>query len=241
VVICRPSPARRARRPEQLLAALALAATATITGCGMPTAANPDLVGIVVTADGDAAATLASLPVKGRAPATGYSRDKFGQRWADTDRDGCDQRNQVLARDLVDEQLRPGSRCVVLSGRLADPYTGEVIEFRRGPETSDDVQIDHVVSLSNAWQTGAQQLTPAERERLANDLVNLQATSGPVNQAKGDADAATWLPPATEYRCRYVARQVTVKARYGLWVTRPERDAIARVLARCPGEPLSIV
>lgn len=186
---------------------------------------------------GDAATTLASLPVKGRAPATGYSRDQFGQRWADTDRNGCDTRNDILARDLTNEHLRPGSTCVVISGQLADPYSGQMIEFRRGPD-SNAVQIDHVVSLSNAWQTGAQQLAAADRERLANDPLNLLATSGAINQAKGDADAATWLPPSAGYRCRFVARQVAVKARYGLWVTASERDAVARVLNRCPAEPV---
>jgi hypothetical protein len=188
---------------------------------------------------GDAATALAALPVKGRAPRTGYARDEFGQRWADVDRNGCDQRNDVLARDLVDEEFKPGTRsCVVLAGRLTDPYSGRTIEFTRGRDTSDDVQIDHVVALSNAWQTGAQQLDADTRELLGNDPLNLLAVDGPTNQAKGDGDAATWLPPARGYRCAYVARQVAVKAKYGLWVTAAERDAIARVLAGCPGEPL---
>lgn len=187
---------------------------------------------------GRAADVLATLPVKGRAPRTGYSRDAFGAAWADVDGDGCDQRNQVLARDLVDERFRRGSDCVVSSGQLVDPYTGATVPFRRGAETSDDVQIDHVVALSNAWQTGAQQLGKRTRERFANDPLNLVATIGELNQAKGDGDAATWLPPAAGYRCPYVARQVAVKARYGLWVTAAERDAILRVLRSCPGEPL---
>ena len=188
---------------------------------------------------GDAATALAALPVKGRAPKTGYERDAFGQRWADVDRDGCDQRNDVLARDLVDETFRQGTRnCVVESGTLNDPYTGQRIAFKRGPETSEDVQIDHVVALSNSWQTGAAQLDEHTRELLANDPLNLQATDGPTNQSKGDGDAATWLPPNRSYRCDYVARQVAVKAKYRLWVTPPERDAIQRVLGDCPGEPL---
>lgn len=188
---------------------------------------------------GDAATALASLPVKGRAPKTGYDRDQFGQSWRDVDRNGCDQRNDVLARDLVDETFKPGTRdCVVLTGTLADPYTGTTIAFRRGQDTSSAVQIDHVVALSNAWQTGAQQLDEGTREMLANDPLNLLATDGPTNAAKGDGDAATWLPPARGFRCDYVARQVAVKARYGLWVTAAERDAIARILQECPAEPL---
>ncbi|MHA6629520.1 HNH endonuclease family protein [Pseudonocardia sichuanensis] len=190
-------------------------------------------------ASGDAAAALAALPVKGRAPRTGYDRDEFGQRWADVDRNGCDQRNDVLARDLVDEAFRAGTReCVVLNGRLADPYTGRTIDFTRGQGTSDDVQIDHVVALSNAWQTGAQQLAPDTRELLGNDPLNLLAVDGPTNVSKGDGDAATWLPPVRGYRCAYVARQVAVKSKYGLWVTSAEREAIARILSGCPGEPL---
>ncbi|WP_228545881.1 HNH endonuclease family protein [Microcella flavibacter] len=108
--------------------------------------------------------------------------------------------------------------------------------FLRGSETSEDVQIDHVVSLSNAWQTGAQQLDQQSRIRLANDPLNLLAVDGPSNMQKSDADAATWLPPNREYWCPLVARQVSVKAKYGLWVTPPERDAIARILDSCPGQ-----
>ena len=190
-------------------------------------------------ATGDAAAALATLPVKGRAPKTGYDRGEFGQRWADVDRDGCDQRNQVLARDLNDVGFRPGTRdCVVLSGALLDPYTGEGVPFLRGERTSADVQIDHVVALSNAWQTGAQQLTEDDRELLANDPLNLLAVDGPTNGSKGDGDAATWLPPARGYWCEFVARQVAVKAKYRLWVTPPEAETIGTILDGCPGQPL---
>jgi Protein of unknown function (DUF1524) len=187
----------------------------------------------------DAAGALAALTVKGRAPKTGYTRDQFGPAWADVDRDGCDQRNQVLARDLTAPRFKNAGRpCVVLSGTLRSAYTGKTVPFRRGPETSDDVQIDHVVALSDAWQTGAQALDAATRARLANDPLNLQAVEGPVNQGKGDSDAASWLPPANAYRCTYVARQVAVKTTYRLWVLPAEKDAMARVLATCPGQPL---
>jgi Protein of unknown function (DUF1524) len=185
---------------------------------------------------GAAAAALAALPVKGRAPKTGYSRAQFGPAWADTDRDGCDQRNQVLGRDLTGVTKR--GRCVVVSGSLRDPYTGATVAFTRGVLTSDDVQVDHVVALSNAWQTGAQALDVYTREMIATDPMNLLAVRGVINQSKGDGDAATWLPPAKGYRCAYVARQVAVKTRYKLWVTPAERDAIGRVLADCPGQAL---
>jgi hypothetical protein len=178
---------------------------------------------------------LATIPVKGRAPKTGYSRDQFGQAWADVDRNGCDTRNDMLRRDLRDLALKPGTRdCVVLSGVLADPYTATPINFLRGSSTSSAVQIDHVVALSDAWQKGAQQLTGSQRLAFANDPLNLLAVDGPANQQKSDGDAATWLPPNKSYRCDYVARQISVKASYGLWVTRAEHDAMARVLGDCP-------
>ncbi|WP_307859229.1 HNH endonuclease family protein [Herbiconiux sp. SYSU D00978] len=185
--------------------------------------------------DGTAVAQLETLPVKGRAPQTGYEREEFGDGWADLDWNGCDTRNDVLARDLVEETLVDG--CRVATGVLLDPYTGRTIHFVRGEETSADVQIDHVVSLSNAWQTGAQQLSETERIAFANDPLNLLAVAGEVNAGKGDGDAATWLPPLRSVRCDYVARQIAVKAEYDLWVTPPEHDAMLRVLDGCPGHP----
>ncbi len=186
-----------------------------------------------------ALAALGALEVKGRAPRTGYDRDLFGAGWVDTDRNGCDTRNDVLARDLAGETFKPGTRdCVVLTGTLADPYSGRTIAFQRGQETSDDVQVDHVVALSDAWQKGAQQWDPATRTEFANDPLNLLAVDGPLNMQKGDGDAATWLPPAASFRCTYVARQVAVKLRYGAWVTQAEKNAMATVLGACPGEPL---
>lgn len=188
---------------------------------------------------GTALAAVDALPVKGRAPRTGYDRDEFGPRWADVDRNGCDTRNDVLRRDLVARTTKPGTHgCVVLTGTLLDPYTGERIAFVRGQGTSQAVQIDHVVALADAWQKGAQGWDDRTRERFANDPLNLLAVDGPTNASKGMGDAATWLPPARASRCAYVARQVAVKRSYGLWVTRAERDAMRRVLAACPAEPL---
>ena len=183
---------------------------------------------------GEAADKLAALPVKGRAPRTGYARDQFGHGWGDVDADGCDTRNEILQRDLQGIQLKSGSRCLVAAGMLNDPYSGTTLQFLGGRETSADIQIDHVVSLGDAWQTGAQQLSPQTREALANDPLNLLAVKGSVNTSKGDSDAASWLPPNKVYRCAYVSRQVAVKAKYGLWVTPAERAAIERVLAACP-------
>ncbi|NII40201.1 hypothetical protein E9228_000820 [Curtobacterium flaccumfaciens] len=179
-----------------------------------------------------ARATLAALPVKGKAPATGYDREAdFGTAWLDVDHNGCDTRNDVLARDLTDI-VRQGP-CKVVSGDLVSPYTGGAIAFVRGNTTSTLVQIDHVVALENAWRTGAQQLTQAERQALANDPENLFAVDGHSNSQKRSGDAATWLPAAKGFRCEYVEHQVTVKAKYRLCVVPAERDAMVRVLSAC--------
>lgn len=159
----------------------------------------------------------------------GYSRAKFGPAWPTLS--GCDARNRVLARDLTATLFRAG-HCVVTTGILVSPYTRGVLHFVRGP-LSAQVQVDHVVALGNAWQTGAQSWTPAKREAFANDPVELLAVDGPSNEAKGDADAASWLPPNKAFRCSYAQLQVTIKAKYGLWVTRGEHDALATLLARC--------
>jgi hypothetical protein len=178
--------------------------------------------------------SLATIPVKGRAPKTGYSREEFGPAWADVDHNGCDTRNDILARDLTEETFKPDTgNCVVATGTLADKYTGTIIHFVRGNTTSSAVQIDHIVALSDAWQKGAQQLSPEQRRQLANDPLNLMAADGPTNGAKGDSDAATWQPPNKAFRCEYAARQTAVKARYQLWVTQAEHDAIADILAAC--------
>lgn len=191
-----------------------------------------------------AAVVLAGLPVQDAAPRAGYDREQFGPAWSDdlwvpSGRNGCDQRSDVLRRDLREITLKPDSQgCVPLAGVLVDPYTGITIGFQRGPGTSTAVHIDHVVALSNAWQTGAQQLTDDQRRDLAGDPLNLLAVDSRTNQAKGDGDAAAWLPPNHTVWCDYVARQIAVKSQYALWVTRPERDAMRQVLAGCPDHRL---
>lgn len=187
---------------------------------------------------GRAARALAALPVKGRAPMTGYSREAFGPAWADVDGNGCDTRDDVLRRDLTVLGLARDDDCVVTSGMLTGPYTGATIRFVRGRSTSARVQVDHVVALANAWVTGAWRWPATERVQFANDPLNLLAVDGPVNEAKGAGDAATWLPPDRSFRCAYVARQTAVKRRYHLWLTPAEKAAITRVLRGCPGQSL---
>jgi hypothetical protein len=183
-----------------------------------------------------ASLVLEKLPVKGRAPKTGYDRDLFSDGWGNIS--GCDTRNFILKRDLTSVTWRSGENCIVATGRLVDPYTGQTIKFVRGVKTSLAVQIDHVVAVSDAWQKGAQQISSVSRYFFYNDPLNLLAVYGPTNSAKGDGDAATWLPPNKSYRCAYVARQVAVKAKYKLWVTSAEKSAIQGILKKCPKEPI---
>jgi hypothetical protein len=178
-----------------------------------------------------ASEVLDKLVVKGRAPKTGYVRAQFGNGWGNID--GCDTRNIILNRDLTDIEVN--DRCQVIKGLLNDPYTGKQITFERG-KNSGDIQIDHVVALSDAWQKGAQSWTLGKRTQFANDPLNLLAVDGPSNQNKGDSDTASWLPSYKPFRCQYVARQISVKFRYDVWVTQAEKDAMKRVLAECPGQ-----
>jgi hypothetical protein len=182
-------------------------------------------------AAGTALAAVARLTVKGRAPKTGYTRAQFGQAWYDVDGNGCDTRNDILLRDLKKRQMK--NACKVMAGTLApDPYSGKSIRFVYGG--ASEVDIDHVVALSDAWQKGAAAWAPVKRLALANDPLNLLAVDSSTNRSKGDGDAATWLPPNKSFRCTYVARQVAVKGKYGVWVTAAERDAMNRVLTACP-------
>ncbi len=197
-------------------------------------ALHPDLYeaqsgGMSPKAASTALQTLEELPVKGRAPKTGYERSQFGSGWITID--GCDTRNTILYRDLTNTAM--DKDCKVLSGTLNDPYTGQVIEFKRGNGTSELVQIDHVVALSDAWQKGAQQLSPERRKEFANDPLELIAVDGKTNQDKSDGDAATWLPPNKAFRCQYVTRQIEVKKKYSFWVTAAEKDAMKRILLAC--------
>ncbi|MFW6188720.1 MAG: GmrSD restriction endonuclease domain-containing protein [Actinomycetota bacterium] len=217
----------RAARPAMVVAVLA--ALLLVIGCG--STATPDAL------SSPAGRALAALPVEDAGSGADYDRlEQFGD-WADPDGNGCDTRNDVLARDLTGVVVADDG-CTVRSGTLEDPYTGTTIPFVRGPATSADVQIDHVVALQNAWITGADRLTQDERADLANDPLNLLAVDGPTNGDKSAADAAEWLPPNEAYRCEYVARQIAVKSRYGLFVTAAEKDAMAGVLAGCPDQGL---
>lgn len=175
---------------------------------------------------------LELLEVKGRAPKTGYSREEFYSGWPTVE--GCSLRQRIIKREFGDSAVLDG--CNVIAGEYDEPYTGEHLRFTEREQISKGVQIDHVVALSDAWQKGAQYMDYKTREQIATDPLNLLAVDASANSKKSDGDAATWLPPNKKFRCQYVARQVSVKYKYKLWVTEAEKNAIAGVLAGCPNE-----
>ena len=183
----------------------------------------------VVTARTELAALKVTAPVK----TDGYVREcdngaacVFGQPWADTDGDGCDQRSQVLARDLQNVVRKKG-RCGVQSGDLQDPYTGDTVT------SVSKIQIDHVVPLAEMWRSGASGWTVDRRTIAANDLRNLVAVKGTTNQSKGDKTPDKWMPPNAAYTCTYARIYIGVKADYALTVSSPEHSALEKALATC--------
>lgn len=216
-----------------------LAALALLVGFWWRTSGSTHATGptdVTLGSADDSRRALEELRVieKGSESVPEYSRDQFGQRWADVDRNGCDTRNDVLKRDLRDLQMKRSSpQCVVVAGVLDDPYTGRQIDFQRGEDSSEAVQIDHVVALANAWKSGAWQWDAARRQDFANDPFNLLAVDGAANQDKGASSADQWLPSNSAYQCAYVQRQIAVKSSWGLGVTRAEKKAMTSVLERC--------
>ena len=181
--------------------------------------------------------TLKRLPVKGWDRNTDFARYRFGEAWSDDvnvefGHNGCNTRDDILRRDLTDLVVRPGT-CYAQSGVLHDPYTGQTIAFTRGPTTSDAVQIDHLVSLSDAWYKGAREWDDQRRRDFANDPRNLLAVGAQANFNKAFRDATAWLPTNEAFRCEFIARQIEVKAAYGLWLSANEKRAMGDVLARC--------
>lgn len=167
-----------------------------------------------------------------------YSRDAFRYQQIDADGNGCMIRDDILARDLTHIQFSKQKRCQVESGNLEDPYTGKTIAFQRGQATSSLVQIDHVVALHDAWNSGAKNWSVSKRTRFGNDPFNLLAVEGKANQNKSDKHAGKWLPSNKAYQCGYVARQIAIKAKYGLSVAAQEKQGMLRALHYCPGQPL---
>ena len=228
---------------ERLLILLVVVALGGVGAGTLLPRISPEIgkVSGLTTASGPAADALEKLTVDNDQSASGYDRDAFGYRETDDDGNGCDIREDILARDLEAVRYKaatgPGA-CQVKSGVLDDPYTGKTIHFTRGVDTSAAVQIDHVVALENAWASGARDWDSAKRRRFGNDPYNLLAVDGPANQEKGSASAAYWLPTNAAYRCEYVARQIGVKTTYSLTVTTAEKDAMLAVLHTCPAQQI---
>jgi hypothetical protein len=192
------------------------------------------------TLDPAAATTaLAALRIADKTSLDGYERDcgegegcVFGPAWADVDRNGCDQRNDVLHRDLTEVEVREGTQgCVVVAGVLDDPYTGQAVPFEKAHAA--EVPIDHVVPLAAAWVQGAAAWSDEQRRIFANDLANLMATTRSENSSKGDSTADEWVPSDPSYGCSYATVVVTVKSAYALAVTPAESRALQSLLATC--------
>lgn len=200
-------------------------ANTTITTNGIKS--NPNLLATTV---------LEQLEIKGRAPKTGYERTAFYSGWPSVD--GCSLRQRIIKRELGDSATLADDQCTVTSGEFDEPYTGSHLVFYQKSDLTTGIQIDHIVALSDAWQKGAQYFDTETRYQIATDPLNLLAVDSKANQGKSDGDAATWLPANKAFRCQYIARQISVKYKYSLWVTQAEHDAMARVLETCPNEPV---
>ena len=209
-----------------------IARIVVVAGVGMVALTGCSDLSTVI--DDGTQSTSSPAATSGSSAGAKYQRDAFGPAWADVDGNGCDTRNDILARDLTDVEFKPAKRnCIVTKGKLNDPYTNTTIEFKRGRKSSDLIPIDHVVALGDAWYSGAYQWDADRRRNFANDPINLQATNRESNTQKSAKNAAEWLPPNTAYQCEYVGRQITIKSTYGLSVTPAEKNAMEKVLATC--------
>ncbi|MEO9327424.1 HNH endonuclease family protein [Gordonia aurantiaca] len=229
------SPAWSSRQWATLVVAVATAIVVAAGGGGFWS--HPDVDPRLSAKAREALSRLASLPTVPHRPARDdYDRTAFGAAWTDAvsvagGGNGCDTRNDILARDLRDIRAGPVSSCprAVLEGEFRSPYTGEFVVFSRDRGASG-VQIDHIVPLAYAWDMGAWSWTPTRRVDFANDPANLVAVDGASNQEKGDAEPARWMPPERGFRCPYAIQFVMVSAAYGLSVDARSRGVLAATL-----------
>ena len=170
-----------------------------------------------------------------------YRRPAFGDAWDDNNdaplgHNGCDTRDDILNRDLVDKTYVSIKRCpnAVATGTLHDPYTNTTIAFQRGAKVGEAVQIDHIVPLAYAWDMGAYNWPFPERLRFANDPANLLAVEGQANQDKGDSPPALWMPPNTAFACQYAMQFITVLRGYQLPVDQASAGVLRQAAATCP-------
>lgn len=212
--------ARRTSRAAALAASAALACATTMLTAPAAEAAPPTPVSAAT-----ARTYLGQLAVKPEGSSTGYSRDKF-PHWI-TQSGACNTREVVLKRDGT--SVVQDSSCAAVSGSWYSPYDGATWT------AAADLDIDHVVPLSEAWRSGASSWTTASRQAFANDLTRPQliAVTDNVNQAKGDKDPAEWLPSRTDYRCMYSRMWVHVKYYWKLSVDSAEKSALQSILNGC--------
>ena len=187
----------------------------------------------------DVLAGVTVVPVRVRG--YDYRRAAFGEAWDDDNdapggHNGCDTRNDILNRDLLDKTYVSIKRCpdAVATGILHDPYTNATIAFTRGNQVGASVQIDHIIPLALAWDMGARDWSDAMRIRFANDPANLLAVAGPANQDKGDQEPATWMPPNHAFWCQYAMQFIAVARGYGLAVDQASAQELREAAATCP-------
>ncbi|MFC4563016.1 HNH endonuclease family protein [Nocardiopsis mangrovi] len=211
------------KRLSTVAAAGALAAAVLLT----PAAAQADTLTLPLTE------AVAALPAVTE-DRTGYQRDAF-RHWVDADRDGCNTRNEVLIEEAVVAPV-VDARCQLQGGEWYSYYDGVTHTVARG------LDIDHVVPLAEAWDSGASAWDDDRRRDYANDLGDqrsLVAVTASVNRSKADQDPADWLPPSSEVHCRYIGEWVAVKLRWGLAADPAEQDALTAVAAAC--DPAEVV
>ncbi|KAF2743874.1 secreted protein-like protein [Sporormia fimetaria CBS 119925] len=169
---------------------------------------------------------LSGLTVAAQGPQTGYSRDLF-PHWITPSGTSCNTRETVLKRDGTN--VVTDAACASTSGSWYSPFDGATWS------AASDVDIDHMVPLSNAWKSGAANWSASKRQQFANDLTNPQliAVTDDVNQAKGDKGPEAWKPPRTAYYCTYAKMWVKVKSVYGLTITSSEKSALTSMLNTC--------
>jgi uncharacterized protein DUF1524 len=169
-----------------------------------------------------------------------YRRAAFGDAWTDDNSapggyNGCDTRNDILDRDLLDKTFVAIKRCpTAVATGLHDPYTNAVIVFARGNQVGAAVQIDHIVPLALAWDLGARNWPDETRIRFANDPANLLAVDGQANQDKGDGEPARWMPPNHAFWCQYAVQFAAVLRGYGLAIDVPSAAVLRDAAATCP-------
>ncbi|MCB0932771.1 MAG: HNH endonuclease [Mycobacterium sp.] len=182
-----------------------------------------------------------TVVVDARVRGSDYRRDAFGRAWDDDNdapggRNGCDTRDEILARDLSDTTYVSTKRCprAVRSGTLRDPYTNATVAFLRGDRVGAAVQIDHIVPLAFAWDMGARDWAPELRKRFANDPANLIAVAGSANQDKGDLPPGEWMPPNRAFWCQYSTQFIEVVRGYQLAVDAASAGRLRDAIRTCP-------